>query len=276
MSERDYFRHDFDGRRGGPFWLVNRTTWTMLLGLVAIHVLLFLLSMASREGWRAAQLALALDPRAVLERFYVWQLVTGALLHGSPWHLFWNCWALFIFGRMVEDRLGSRRYLVFCLGSSLAASLLYVGWSLLEGAVYPMLGFSGVVMGLVVICAFWYPSLPFLFGIPLWVLAVVYVAIDLMSAMGSDQSIAHTAHLGGALYGFLYYQFGNRFAAFGEFFERSALRRKRRKERRREIADDELRAEVDRILDKVNREGIHALTHDERRFLKDASARLKR
>ena len=144
----------------------------------------------------------------------------------------------------------------------------------------PMIGASGIDFGLVVLCAFWYPwlhvRLYFLLSCPLWVLAAVYVFAEAMMLLEAGGGVAHSAHLGGALYGFLYYrfvgEFDQLFAVVGRW---QARRRQRRLELDRRV-HEALRGEVDRILDKVNREGMSALTEAERRALKEASARLRR
>ena len=74
--------------------------------------------------------------------------------------------------------------------------------------------------------------------------------------------------------GWLYYRFGNRIEGVFNKIDRMADKADRKKQRKREEQNSDLRAEVDRILDKVNKEGMHALTDDERSFLKKASKKL--
>jgi hypothetical protein len=97
-----------------------------------------------------------------------------------------------------------------------------------------------------------------------------------MMLLESADSVAHSAHLGGALYGFIYYRFVGEFdQLFAFMHDRRRKRQERQLESQRRVRE-ELRGEVDRILDKVNREGMAALTEEEKRALKDASSRLRR
>ncbi|MGQ0613441.1 MAG: rhomboid family intramembrane serine protease [Planctomycetaceae bacterium] len=279
MSERDYFRHDFEGRGVSPFWASHRATKSLLLLLLGMTVLLLLVRSVSRPAHVALTRALALDPYAVLERLKLWQLVTGALLHGDLLHLLFNALGLWFFGRTVEDRLGPRRMLLVSLGATLSASLAYVAWSLARETVTPMLGFSGAILGILVLVAVWHPNTPVLlfFVIPmrLWVLVAVLIGVDVLMALQVDSDVAHTAHLGGALFGWIYARHGGWFARLGSLVARGAARAPRARARPRDREEIDVRGEVDRILDKVNREGLGSLSDRERQFLKDAGSRLR-
>jgi len=195
-------------------------------------------------------------------------------------HLLWNCLGILIFGRLVEQRLGMARYLRFLLGAQLTASLGFLLLSSIQSTVVPMIGASGVDFGLLVLCAFWYPNLQiyvfFILRAPLWIAAALFVFIEAMMLFERGGGIAHSAHLAGAIYGFVYYrwvgEFDQLFAFLGDWQRKRNQKRLELERRRREA----LRGQVDAILDKVNREGMAALTDDERRILKEASERLRR
>jgi len=280
MGDRDYFRHEMSAGPREPFWASYPGTKALIIGLAAVHLLLAILRSADYDAWLMVRTTLQLDPEAVLQRFHIWQLVTYAIVHGGVWHLAFNCLMLFFFGRLAEQRMGLKRYLMFCLLATLAASLAYLFWMVLRTQLWPMLGASGLAMGLTVLAACWYPRMTVLvfFVVPmqLWILAVILVVLDLMQALSLTSDIAHTAHLGGALYGFLYFRYGDRIEGVFGAIDRYAEKRQRERARREQHVQAELRKEVDRILDKVNRDGMSALTEEERRFLKDASDRLKR
>ena len=279
MSDRDYLRTGFEGEVRNPFWRTHPATKAILVGLLGIHVILVFVKLASTEAWVSVQLALSLRPNAVLDHGYVWQLVTGALLHGDLMHLIWNLLGFWFFGRIVEDRLGVRRYLVFCGAAALAASFAYVAWAVLRSDVVAMVGSSGAVGAIVVLVAFWQPRMTvlvfFILPMPLWVVAAAWVLLDLVQAFEATGDIANMAHLGGALYGFLYHRYAGRFGNVFRAIDRYSEDRQRAKDERREKDEADLRREIDRILDKVNREGMAALTEAERRFLKKAGGRLR-
>jgi membrane associated rhomboid family serine protease len=216
----------------------------------------------------------------VLEGLRVWQLVTCALFHGSLFHLLVNCLGIWIFGRLVEERIGARRYLLFALGTVLSASLAFLLLAALRDERLPMIGASGFDFGVMVLCAFWYPRLTlllfFVLPVPLWAAALLFVVIEATLLLERGGGIAHSAHLGGALYGFLYYRYGGGIERILGGFETWQARRRQREADESRRDEEELRRQVDRILDKVNREGMAALSDGERRFLKEASQRLRR
>ena len=281
MSDREYMRYDWEGGPRDRFWTVNPGTKGLLIAMAAIHLFFAVLKAASYPAWREAMNILQLHPEFVLQRFWVWQLVTGGLLHADFMHLLFNGIAIFFFGRLVEQRLGLRRYLLFVLAATIAAAIGYLIWSVLLVSVTPALGASGAAMGLVALAALWYPRMTVLFfgvlPLQLWVLAVLLIFFDLLGALQSGPGgVAHSAHLGGALYGWIYFRHGARFGKLFGAIDRYADRRRREKERRRVVAEAEMRVELDRVLDKVARDGMTALSDRERRFLKDASARLRK
>jgi membrane associated rhomboid family serine protease len=277
VSDRDYWRAP---PARSPFWATVPVTKGLLIGLGGIHLAMALLGAADREAHAAIFRLFALWPEEVLGGFKVWQLVTCALLHGGAWHLVFNAIGIWFFGRLVEQRVGSRRYVLFALGAVVTASLGYLLLSVLQGPTAPMIGASGLDFGLIVLCAFWYPRLTvllfFVLPVPLWALAALFVFLEGMMLLEQGGGVAHSAHLGGALYGALYYRF---MGEFDQLFSgltawHQRRRRKRVEQERRDSA--ELRREVDRILDKVNREGMAALTDAERRVLREASEKLRR
>lgn len=279
MSDREYMRRDWDGLRPG-FWSSYPGTKGMIIGLTVIHLVLEILRNISWEAWAAVQGVLQLHPEIVLTRFKIWQLVTSGLIHADVWHLLWNGVGLWYIGRLVEHKLDLKRYLLFVLGCTVTASLFYVAWAVVRDQVNPMLGASGATTGLLVLAAFWWPRLEVrLFGLVpvlLWVLATIWVMLDVFGALRAPGGVAHTAHLGGALYAFLYYKLHARIGdMWGAIDRYSDARREKKREKKRE-KDNAMRAELDRILDKVNNEGMTALSDQERKFLKDASNRLRK
>lgn len=279
MSERDYLRGDAGGSFRGAFWVNSPATKVLLLGICGIHFLLAVLRVASPEGYAALNRLLRLSPRDVLEGWKLWQIVTATFLHHDLFHLLFNALNLYFFGRMVEERLGTRKFLLFCLGAAVSASFGYLLWSLAQRSVIPMVGASGAVMGLLIAAALWYPQLTvvfFVFPMPLWVLAAILVGMDLLMAFGGSPDIAHTAHLAGALFGWIWVRHAGLFDPLTRVFRRATESRRRRQDLRRAAEEQHLRGRVDAILDKVNREGMSALTEEERRFLKEASGRLRR
>lgn len=282
MGDRDYLHSSYDdgGHRTGPFWGTNRGTKACVIGLAVIHIVLTVVARASPSTYRAIEDFLALSPEGLLSG-KIWQLVTYSMLHSQAglWHILVNCLIFWLFGRMVENRLGTKRFLYFCLASSVAGGLLFIGWGLLMGVANSVIGASAITMAMLVLGAFWYPNLEILFmfflRMKLKFVAGILFAIDLLNAIQSTGGeVAYAAHIGGALWGFLYFRYGSKIDGVFRKIDKMADDADRKKQRKQESKNSDLRAEVDRILDKVNREGMHALTADERSFLKKASKKL--
>ena len=282
LSDRDYLRYDYPGE--GPrnrFWATLPGTKALMIGIGGIWVLMMFLKAISPEVVEATYRLFSLVPHKVLRDFWLWQLVTCGLLHSLDdlFHIFFNVLMLYFFGRMIEQQLGLKRYLLFCLGALVTASMAFLFWGLQTRVAPQMVGFSGAIMGLMALAALWAPNMRvLLFGVfpmKLWVLVVALIVLDLLMMVNSSGGVAHAAHLGGALYGYVYFKYGGRFRRAFNALERRAEAKQRKRERMSQHKEQEMREELDRILDKVNREGMPALSDQEKRFLKSASDRLR-
>jgi len=146
--------------------------------------------------------------------FAPWQVVTYSFLHGSPFHLFLNMLALYMFGSDIERIFGHRRYLVYYLNSVLTAAFAQLLVSALAGSPpYPTLGASGGVFGVLLAFALYFPRriIMLIFPpipMPAWLFVILYGMIELyLGVTGTQQGVAHFAHLGGMLGGFLTIQY---------------------------------------------------------------------
>src|SRR5262249_13618687 len=139
-----------------------------------------------------------------------------------------------------------------------------------------VLGASGGIAAMVILFAMNFPHRMVLFmfviPMPMWVLAVIVVGWDAWGAMQRSGNVAFTAHLGGALFGFLYYQWGWRLERW--LPTGSLAKRFRSKPKLRVIDPDEVDStdsRVDEILQKIQEKGQDSLTRGERRILEQAS-----
>ena len=141
--------------------------------------------------------------------FMPWQVITYAFLHGGLSHLVFNMFGLFMFGAELERVWGSKRLLVFYFASVIVAALtqlLVAAWS---GSPNPTVGASGGLFGLLVGFAMLFPHrriVPLIPPIPMpaWLFVVIYGVIELfLGVTGSMSGVAHFAHLGGILGGWL-------------------------------------------------------------------------
>lgn len=282
MGDRDYFHHDFKGGRPplSALFAHHRGTKIAIVVLVAIHIALAVVRSISVNAYVAVYDQLALSPEGLLSG-KLWQLVTYSLLHSQKdlWHILINCLVFWWFGQMVEGRLTTKRFVYFCLAAAVVAGFVHVAWGLATGVASSVIGASGVTMALLVLGACWYPRVQillfFILAMPLWLAATIFVLLDLLRALGAGSGdVAYAAHLGGAAWGYLFFRYGNRIEGVFRRIDRMADEAERRKRRKQEARDADLRREMDRILDKVNRDGLTALTDEERKFLQNAGKKL--
>ncbi|MDD5557875.1 MAG: rhomboid family intramembrane serine protease [bacterium] len=211
---------------------------------------------------------LGLVPGLAVGRLFVWQFATYIFLHANALHLLFNMFVLWMFGRDVEMALGSRRftfyYLACGVGAGAISAIAYRSGAIIIGA-------SGAIFGLMVAFAMLFPervvTLLVFFVLPVNMrakhLVLLFAGIELLLiiAHAGDDFIAHFAHLGGALCGFLlmrYYAGGRRWPSFG---------RRGRGGGARAAGPVRSRARIDEILDKISRYGMASLTDDEIRDL---------
>lgn len=141
--------------------------------------------------------------------FRPWQVLTYAFLHGGTLHLFLNMFALYMFGRELEHTWGSRRFLVYYFASVLAAAAMQLAVTYTSGAIYPTVGASGGVFGLLLAFAMYFPRqrITLLFPpipMPAWLFVTAYGVLELvLGVTGTQEGVAHFAHLGGMLGGAL-------------------------------------------------------------------------
>jgi membrane associated rhomboid family serine protease len=223
--------------------------------------------------------------------FEFWRFITFQFLHANFTHLLFNMFGLWVFGGLVEQYLGSKRYLAFYLTCGIFGAVAYLLLNLL-GNVFqlnlpgvlindtwtPLVGASAGVFGVILASAYIAPNAMIMLIIPpvplkLKWFAYGYVAIaaaNLLIFRGANMG-GDAAHLGGALAGAFFIRNAHLLRDFFDIFGRS---KSDRGGRGPEPGPSSIQqAEVDRILGKVSREGLQSLTEGERRTLRLASER---
>ena len=152
--------------------------------------------------------------------FLPWQVVTYAFLHGSFEHLFFNMLGLWMFGSELERIWGEKRFLQFYAASVLAAAFAQLIVTALMGSVYPTVGASGGLFGLLFAFAVMFPNRVILlfFVIPMKAryLVALYGLLELYQGVYvMNSGVAHFAHLGGMLGGLLMMRYWRGQAPFG-------------------------------------------------------------
>jgi membrane associated rhomboid family serine protease len=208
-----------------------------------------------------------------------WTIITYMFVHGGTMHIAFNMIGLFFFGPRLEARLGSRQFVAFYFVSGVMAALLSIPFT--PRAV--IIGASGAVYGVMLGYArYWPRDQIYIMGIvPIEArtLVVVLTVMSLwMGFTGGAAGIAHFAHLGGFLGGFVYLSWWERRSPAARFRKKASTAPKRMSGsdtadlRRWSAIDGEAmhevnREELDRIRAKIEGEGVASLTGEERAFL---------
>lgn len=235
-----------------------------------------------------------------LSSFKAWTLLSYGLFHDPQnlLHILFSILGLYFLGREVEVVVGIRKFLILLLGSTLVGGLL---WLLCHGSNGVLLGASAAISGLLLFFILLYPDRPitflFLF-FPITLPKAKYLGYGVLlfevfglvffELQGEGSAIAHSAHLGGMLYGFIYQRY-----LYQEFvikwkwpWKKSILQARPLEKAGAQASDfsfklnlserEKLRAEVDRILDKINSQGFGSLTSEEKKKLDEARDLLSR
>ncbi len=222
----------------------------------------------------------------------VWRFVTFQFLHANFWHLFFNMFGLWVFGGMVEQYLGFKRYAAFYLLCGISGAVAYlilnflgrvVGLNLpallVDSTFTPLVGASAGVFGVIMAAAFIAPrAIVFIpippIPMPLWVFAYGYVAIALFNLLMQGRNAGgDAAHLGGAVAG---YFFIRRTHMLRDFFDFLGPRRTPKGAAPAYARAGPDQAEVDRILEKVREFGLASLDAEEKDLLRRHSEWLRR
>ena len=160
-------------------------------------------------------LRLGFSPRAISEQLAVWQFVTYMFLHGDVFHILFNMLLLWMFGTDLERTWGTRFFTKYYFVAGVGAALITLIWSVsplpFAQAVYhsTMIGASGAIYGVLLAYALYFPHrqilMYFVFPVPAKYFVMIMGAIAFLSSIGSAGSgVAHTAHLGGLVVGYIY------------------------------------------------------------------------
>lgn len=193
---------------------------TVTKNLVAINILMFIATLVN-ENFMVANFAMFYPASPF---FKPWQILTHMFMHGGFWHIFFNMYSLLMFGSILERSLGPKKFLIFYFVTGLGAVALHTGVEWMQARVFiangdvdayqrllvtTTLGASGAIYGVLIGFAMLYPQarLTLIFPpIPMtakW-LVIIFAAIELFSGInGIQEGVAHFAHLGGMLFGWL-------------------------------------------------------------------------
>jgi membrane associated rhomboid family serine protease len=285
----DRFHH----RRDYP-----RQSTTALVWLVAALSAAFVIQLAMLSPWFSGTTAVLDYLRLTVRSFQqgqIWTLATHGLLHSTsnPLHIIFSLLSLVLIGRELEAQLGGRKFFTVFIGSLVIGAFCWLALHWRSGGAH--IGPSAGIMGLLVVLARLYASqemnfVPFfLFSVTMRPMYFVYglAAIDLflllffeLPAGNVPFAYAPSAHLGGMLGGWLFFRFlyaNNGWDRAASFNLPSWLRSRDQhsseatpREAASSLRSGDFRADVDRILDKINSDGFGSLSEEEKRILDDA------
>jgi membrane associated rhomboid family serine protease len=276
LYDRDYYRRSQPG-------LSLRMPQSMVVTLIIINVILYLADGLLFPENHALTTDLALSSGAIWHPLYWWQFITYGFVHSpQPMHIIMNMLGLWFLGAAVEQVYGSKEFLRIYLLMLLIGS---ISWSMGTAWTNPgvnsmLLGASGAVSGVTILFVLNFPHTTLmLFPIPIpikaWVIGVFLVVSNLFGAIEQTGNIAFGVHLAGIAFAVLYFQYHwNLGRFFGAIFRKPRLASRpkfRVHNPDEESPASDLNAEVDRILEKISREGESSLTRKERHTLETAS-----
>ena len=219
----DYYSYN-GGSSGSGGFLANVPTVTR--NLIIINVIVFIATLIN-ENFMVSTFAMFYPAS---QYFHSWQILTHMFMHGGFWHILFNMYTLWMFGSVLERMIGEKKFLIFYFVCGLGAVALHTGVEFLQAQGYmaamadgsstaaqsyamlkmtPTLGASGAIYGVIIGYAMLFPEsrLTLLFP-PVtlsakWMVIIFAAAELLFGITGTAVSIAHFAHLGGMLFGWL-------------------------------------------------------------------------
>lgn len=304
IENRDYLKGD--NGFGGPMEAMSRRKPATIVGkLIVVTAAVFVLQLLTSRGQgdSLVQQWLSLDAGSVFRQGQLWRLLTYAFCHSQSdlLHIVFNMYIVYAIAPLVCQLTGEREFLWYYLASAIFAGITSVAFYTAVQLPFHIIGASGAVMAVFMLFAMHYPRREvFLFGVIAvqvrWLLAV-YIAMDALPVirmvLGDAQAIvdranaenrplvAHSAHLGGLLFGFLYFRWHMRLT---DWWDRVAGRLPSRKPKKPDIKvfnpqvqpESDMTERVDEILQKISREGETSLTSRERNILTQASRQLRK
>jgi membrane associated rhomboid family serine protease len=295
LEDRDYMRQ--------PAYRASRVSFTVALLILCAAVFIIECIVWGYPPVFTEDNYFALSVEG-LKHGYVWQLLTYQFMHAGLWHILLNGWAIYIFGRAIEETLGGKKFLILFLTSGGIGGLFQAlaGWIWPDYFGGPVVGASAGAFGLVAAYAVLFPErelmLLLFFVLPVRLRAKTLLlsaaALAVFGLVFHGDHIANAAHLGGMLTGVVFiwqfiqgrwhlpqWKFPSRRAAPREFVAagtaKSGFWRSAPDKSSDDSSTDEFfKNEVDPILEKISAHGIQSLTARERGILEKARAKMSK
>lgn len=256
IADRNYDERRGDGRGGA--WS-GSWGWSATMWIMAINIAVFVVQAFSGNITKVIMGDSGPLQRVDLVTYYghfstlrvtwkggleFWRFVTFQFVHGGVVHIFFNMIGLYMFGGMVEEQLGAKKYVAFYLVCGICGAVMYMllnaagvladkmGWPMVPGLLFhdtgvPLVGASAGVFGVLMAVAYLYPREPVSIILPAFTasartVAYVYVAISLINLLTrSNNAGGEAAHIGGAIAGYFFVRNSHLLRDFFDIFEDS-------------------------------------------------------
>lgn len=215
-----------------------------------------------------------LVPSAVVNDFYIWQLFTYMFLHSGLWHILINMVVLWMFGSEIERYWGRKEFLGYFFITGIGSAILTTVFT--HTSTIPIVGASGAIYGVLLAYGMMFPNrtiyLYFLIPVKVKYFVMFIGGVAFFSSITNQGgSISHMTHLTGMLIGYIYMKSNVRISNLSRSFGELKIKREVKKAERVRRSYDNVRQEIDSILDRINEVGYENLTDDEKQKLEEAS-----
>jgi len=276
LYDRDYSKNKFEYRsyryqgQGGRFGIITPVVKALL---IANTIVFIGLSIGGEPFQRNTFNAFGALPRG-FAYIQIWRLITYQFLHDGFNHFFFNMLGLFFFGTAMERIFGSKKFILFYLICGAAGGVFYpllaaIGW--FPPPPLPLVGASGAILGCLAAYATMNPTAKVyiwgIFPMPVFFLAGLFALVAILRILTPNTSAnagGEAAHLAGMIAGVL-------FIITQPTYSKFRLNNNAKKWDRQRRMEQDVNQEVDRILQKVSKEGMHSLNAKEKRILRKAT-----
>ncbi|MCB1195745.1 rhomboid family intramembrane serine protease [bacterium] len=277
----DYFemeRNKYNSQNSGSLGISGRIT-PIIKAIIISNLAVFFIDAVLEMFFNISlSRVFGLVPYRFIHNVFIWQIVSYMFLHSGIFHIFWNLLGLWMFGADVEKTMGSRSFCIYYFAAGIFAGLCAVLFN--YNSLVPTIGASGAIFGILAAFGLLFPEreITLLIFLILPVRAKAkYIVMGFgiltffQSMLLPGDQIAHIAHLGGLLFGVLYFKNVFKLQTVLETITEKILSLLHSHPHTNASNTPHcFEKEIDAILDKISREGIHSLTKKERTLLNKA------
>lgn len=244
--------------------------------LVSINFGIFVLQTLSSQEANAFRF-FGIVPKDTWSQLMIWQPFTYLFFHGGIWHVLINMLVLWMFGSELEMMWGRKSFFKYYFLTGVGSGIVTIIFNM--NSQIPVVGASGAIYGILLAYGLMFPNrlvyLYFLFPVRVKYFVIFIGVVAFYSSINPGYSgVSHLTHLSGMVIGFFYLRSNISLGLVKRFLTSQVDEVKRKVKKHRQEKIDEIRREVDRILDKINEVGYDGLNDEEQTYLFEASKKL--